>query len=82
MRALRSFTLEYQSCTAFRGAKKEERFIMNIYIKLIIKTIGCSEPRAMEIFDELCSMDIRLGSSSEAKIVRFIKEANINSGCR
>ena len=52
---------------------------MNTYIKLIIKTIGCSEPRAMEIFCELCSMDIRLGSSSEAKIVRFIKEANINS---
>jgi hypothetical protein len=55
---------------------------MNTYIKLIIKTIGCSEPRAMEIFNELCSMDIRLGSSSTAKIVRAIKEANINSGCR
>jgi hypothetical protein len=55
---------------------------MNTYIKLIIKTIGCTEPRAMEIFNELCGMDIRLGSSSTAKIVRFIKEANINSGCR
>jgi len=55
---------------------------MNTYIKLIIKTIGCTEPRAMEIFNELCSMDIRLGASSTAKIVRAIKEANINSGCR
>ena len=55
---------------------------MNMYIKLIIKTIGCSETRAMEIFEELCTMDIRLGSSSEAKLVRFIKEANNSSGCR
>lgn len=55
---------------------------MNTYIKLIIKTIGCSEQRAMEIFNELCTMDIRLGSSSTAKIVRAIKEANNSSGCR
>jgi hypothetical protein len=34
MRAVRSFTLEYQSCTAFRGAKKEERFIMEITVRI------------------------------------------------
>jgi len=31
MRAVRSFALESIPCTACRGAKKEERFIMNNY---------------------------------------------------
>jgi hypothetical protein len=76
MHAVRNRAVQSNHAQQSRGAKKEERFSMNMYVKMIMEILGCDAARAGLVYDELCFSGVSLSNASKKKLAKYIREAN------